>query len=43
MNQFSALLQDLWLNFEHVAIAYVLTVAIGWENEREAQGAGIRT
>lgn len=43
MTQLAALFQDLWLNFEHVALAYLLTVAIGWENEREAQGAGVRT
>jgi putative Mg2+ transporter-C (MgtC) family protein len=43
MIQFPALLQDLWLNFEHVAIAYGLTAFIGWESEREAEGAGIRT
>jgi len=43
MISLSALWQDVWQNFEHVAIAYLLTVPIGWESEREAQGAGVRT
>ena len=43
MLQIQGVLQDLWQNFEHVAVAYVLTVFVGWEAEREAQGAGIRT
>jgi putative Mg2+ transporter-C (MgtC) family protein len=43
MIQISSLVQDLWHNFQHVAIAYVLTAFLGWESEREAQGAGIRT
>jgi putative Mg2+ transporter-C (MgtC) family protein len=43
MIQLPALVQDLWHNFEHVAIAYGLTAFIGWESEREAEGAGIRT
>ena len=35
--------QEIWHNFEHVAIAYVLTATIGWESETEAHSAGIRT
>lgn len=35
--------QELWSNFRHVAIAYVLTASIGWESERETPGAGVRT
>jgi putative Mg2+ transporter-C (MgtC) family protein len=35
--------QEIWHNFEHVAIAYVLTATIGWESEREAHSAGVRT
>ena len=35
--------QDIWHNFEHVGIAYLLTACIGWESERETHGAGIRT
>jgi putative Mg2+ transporter-C (MgtC) family protein len=43
MIQLSGPLQELWQNFEHVAIAYALTVSIGWETEREERGAGVRT
>jgi putative Mg2+ transporter-C (MgtC) family protein len=35
--------QDIWNNFEHVAVAYILTLSIGWESERELHTAGIRT
>jgi putative Mg2+ transporter-C (MgtC) family protein len=35
--------QDLWNNFEHLAIAYLLTATIGWEREHESQSAGVRT
>ncbi len=41
--QLSATGQDIWKNFEHVAIAYILTAIIGWETEREAHSAGLRT
>lgn len=34
---------EIWNNFERVALAYLLTAGIGWESEREAHGAGIRT
>jgi len=34
---------DLWSNFEHVAIAYILTATIGWERERESHSVGVRT
>ncbi len=34
---------DVWTNFVHVAIAYVLTASIGWESERETHSAGVRT
>jgi putative Mg2+ transporter-C (MgtC) family protein len=43
MIEISGLLHELWQNFQHVAIAYILTVGIGWESEREAQSAGVRT
>ena len=36
-------LQEIWTNFAHVAGAYVLTVFIGWERERESRSVGIRT
>lgn len=34
---------EVWENFERVAIAYILTASIGWEREREARSAGVRT
>ncbi len=43
MIQLPLVWQDVWKNFEHVAIAYVLTASIGWEREREAHSAGVRT
>lgn len=41
--QIPAVWQDVWNNFAHVAIAYVLTASIGWESEREAHNTGVRT
>ncbi len=35
--------QETWNNFAHLVIAFVLTVILGWETEREAHNAGIRT
>jgi putative Mg2+ transporter-C (MgtC) family protein len=35
--------QEVWKDVQHIAIAYVLTVSIGWESEREEQSAGVRT
>lgn len=43
MIQLPVVWQDIWKNFEHVAIAYILTASIGWEREREAHSAGVRT
>ncbi len=43
MIQLPALWHDIWKNFGHVAIAYILTASIGWEREREAHSAGVRT
>ena len=43
MIQLPAAWQDIWNNFEHVVIAYILTASIGWEREREAHSAGVRT
>ena len=34
---------EIWHNFEHVATAYALTVVLGWESEKEAHSAGVRT
>jgi putative Mg2+ transporter-C (MgtC) family protein len=35
--------QEIWHNVEHIALAYALTATIGWESEREAESAGVRT
>jgi putative Mg2+ transporter-C (MgtC) family protein len=35
--------QEVSQNFAHVALAYILTASIGWEREREAHSAGVRT
>lgn len=43
MFQLSAGWLEIWTNFERVAVAYLLTASIGWESEREAHGAGVRT
>ena len=41
--QLPGIWQDVWNNFEHVAVAYLLTALIGWDREREAHSAGVRT
>jgi len=33
----------VWSNFEKIGITYLLTALIGWEREREAHSAGLRT
>jgi len=38
-----ALLPDIWDNLLHLSVAYILTAFIGWEREREAHSAGVRT
>lgn len=43
MMHLSLFWQDIWQSFERVAMAYVLTASIGWESEREAHSAGVRT
>ena len=43
MIQLAGSWQEIWSNFERVAIAYILTASIGWEREREAHSAGVRT
>ena len=35
--------QEIWNNFVHIAIAYVLTASIGWERETSEHSAGVRT
>jgi uncharacterized membrane protein YhiD involved in acid resistance len=43
MIQLSASWREFWINIEHLALAYVLTATIGWEREKEAHSAGVRT
>ena len=43
MIQLAGVWQDVWSNLEHVGIAYILTASIGWQSEREAHSAGVRT
>lgn len=35
--------QELWKNIEPLGITYALTALIGWDREREAHSAGLRT
>jgi len=35
--------RDLWDSLQHLGVAYLLTALIGWEREREAHSAGVRT
>jgi len=35
--------RDGWNALQHIGIAYLLTVVIGWDREKEAHSAGIRT
>jgi putative Mg2+ transporter-C (MgtC) family protein len=35
--------QVIWKNLGQVSVAYLLTAVIGWEREREAHSAGLRT
>jgi putative Mg2+ transporter-C (MgtC) family protein len=35
--------QEAWRDLQHIGIAYALTALIGWDREREAHSAGLRT
>jgi putative Mg2+ transporter-C (MgtC) family protein len=35
--------QGAWSVLRHIAVAYALTAIIGWDREREAHSAGLRT
>jgi putative Mg2+ transporter-C (MgtC) family protein len=35
--------QELWRNIQPLGISYFLTALIGWDREREAHSAGLRT
>jgi putative Mg2+ transporter-C (MgtC) family protein len=32
-----------WTNFEHVLMAFLLSIAIGWDREQQEHRAGVRT
>lgn len=34
--------QEIWNNFTHVGLAYLLTAIIGWNREREEHNVGVR-
>ena len=34
---------ELWINLEKIGLAYFISVPLGWEREREAHSAGVRT
>jgi putative Mg2+ transporter-C (MgtC) family protein len=35
--------QEAWRDLQHIGVAYALTALIGWDREREAHSAGLRT
>jgi putative Mg2+ transporter-C (MgtC) family protein len=35
--------KEVWDTFERIGITYLLTASLGWQSERETQGAGVRT
>ena len=35
--------QEAWNDLQHIGLAYVLTALIGWDREKEAHSAGLRT
>src|ERR1700681_3273483 len=35
--------QQIWNVFQHIGIAFLLTVAIGWDRERQEHSTGVRT
>jgi len=35
--------QEIWKDLQQIGIAYVLTAVIGWDREKEAHSAGLRT
>ena len=34
---------ELWINLEKVGLTYVISLPMGWEREKEAHSAGVRT
>ena len=35
--------QEAWRDLQHIGVAYALTAVIGWDREKEAHTAGLRT
>jgi putative Mg2+ transporter-C (MgtC) family protein len=35
--------QDAWTDLQQIGLSYVLTAVIGWDREKEAHSAGLRT
>ena len=35
--------QEAWRDLQHIGLTYVLTAVIGWDREKEAHSAGLRT
>ena len=35
--------QDAWQDFQQIGLTYLLTAFIGWDREKEAHSAGLRT
>ena len=36
-------MDPFWIDLEKIAVAYLLTMIIGWDREQEAHSAGLRT
>lgn len=34
---------ELWINLEKIGLAYFISLPMGWEREKEAHSAGVRT
>ena len=43
MLEWLAISPELWKDVQQIAITYALTALIGWDREREAHSAGLRT
>lgn len=43
MLEWLAVSPELWKDVQQIAITYALTALIGWDREREAHSAGLRT
>ena len=43
MFEWLAISPELWKDVQQIALTYALTALIGWDREREAHSAGLRT